>query len=44
MVARAPELHHLGLLTVIGVMPLAVYCALYSRWREAEMALARMAG
>jgi P27 family predicted phage terminase small subunit len=39
----APELHRLGLLTVLDVMPLAAYCTAYSRWRTAEEVLARMA-
>jgi P27 family predicted phage terminase small subunit len=39
----APELHRLGLLTVVDLMPLAAYCMAYTRWRTAEEALARMA-
>ena len=39
----APELHGLGLLTVLDVAVLASYCTSYSRWRTAEEALARMA-
>ena len=39
----APELHRLGLLTVLDLMPLCAYCVAYSRWRTAEEALARMA-
>jgi P27 family predicted phage terminase small subunit len=30
-------------LTVVDTMPLACYCQSYSRWREAEEALARIA-
>jgi P27 family predicted phage terminase small subunit len=39
----APQLHRLGLLTLVDIMPLAAYCASYSRWRLAEEAIARMA-
>jgi P27 family predicted phage terminase small subunit len=39
----APELHRLGLLTVLDIMPLAAYCVSYRRWRQAEEALAKMA-
>jgi P27 family predicted phage terminase small subunit len=39
----APELHRLGLLSVIDVMPLAAYCQAYKRWRMAEEILAEMA-
>jgi P27 family predicted phage terminase small subunit len=39
----APELWVLGLLTVLDTACLAAYCQAYSRWREAEEALARMA-
>jgi P27 family predicted phage terminase small subunit len=39
----APELYRLRLLTVVDVMPLAVYCQSYARWRQAEEALAAMA-
>ena len=39
----APELHRLGLLTVLDVMLLAVYCTAYQHWRDALEVLARMA-
>jgi P27 family predicted phage terminase small subunit len=39
----APQLHRLGLLTIVDVMVLAAYCSSYARWRSAEEALARMA-
>jgi P27 family predicted phage terminase small subunit len=39
----APELHRLGLRSVLDVMPLAAYCVAYKRWRTAEEALTRMA-
>ena len=39
----AAELSRLKLLTVCDTMPFAAYCAAYSRWRNAEEALARMA-
>ena len=39
----APELHRLGLLTVLDLMPLCAYAVSYARWRTAEEALARMA-
>jgi P27 family predicted phage terminase small subunit len=39
----APQLHVLGLLSILDLMPLAAYCASYSHWRTAEEALARMA-
>jgi P27 family predicted phage terminase small subunit len=37
-----PELHRLGLLTVLDVMPLASYCAAYCHWRQAAEALSRV--
>jgi P27 family predicted phage terminase small subunit len=40
---RRIQLHRLGLLTLVDIMPLAAYCASYSRWRLAEEAIARMA-
>ena len=39
----APELHRLGLLTVLDTMPLAAYCQAYHHWRTASEVLARMA-
>jgi P27 family predicted phage terminase small subunit len=39
----APELHRLGLLSVLDVGPFAAYCVAYHRWRTAEEALACMA-
>jgi P27 family predicted phage terminase small subunit len=39
----APELHALGLLTVLDHMPLAAYCEAYSRWVMADRMLAAMA-
>jgi P27 family predicted phage terminase small subunit len=38
----APELHRLGLLTVVDVPMLAAFCQAYARMRVAEEALARM--
>jgi P27 family predicted phage terminase small subunit len=38
-----PELHNLGLISVLDVSPLAAYCMAYARWREAEEALAAVA-
>ena len=38
-----PELHALGLLTALDLMPLAAYCEAYSRWVTAERVLAQMA-
>jgi P27 family predicted phage terminase small subunit len=37
----APTLHRLGLLAVLDVAPLAVYCKAYDRWRTASEVLAR---
>ena len=37
----APELHALGLLTVIDVMPLAAYCEAYAHWIAAERMMAK---
>src|SRR5262249_12161661 len=37
----APELHRLGLLTSLDVMPLAAYCEAHKVWREASEMLAR---
>jgi P27 family predicted phage terminase small subunit len=39
----AGELHVLGLLTVLDVMPFAAYCQAYGHWRTAEEALMKMA-
>jgi P27 family predicted phage terminase small subunit len=39
----APELHRLGLLTTVDLMPFAAYCWAYSCWREAMLAIADMA-
>lgn len=39
----APELHRLGLLTLLDVHALAAYCQSYARWRTAEELLAKMA-
>jgi P27 family predicted phage terminase small subunit len=36
----APELHPLGLLTVLDVMPFAIYCVAYSRFRTAAEKIA----
>ena len=38
-----PELHRLGLLTVLDLMPFAAYCQSYTMWRTASETLARMA-
>src|SRR5258708_16436278 len=38
----APELHRLGLLTMVDVAPLAAYCRAYGHWRTAEEALANL--
>ena len=40
----APELWALGLLSVLDTACLAAYCQTYSRWREAEKALAHDGG
>ena len=37
----APELHRLGLLSELDVMPLASYCTAYKTWRDACELLAR---
>ena len=39
----APELHALGLLTILDVAALAVYCQAYSHWVTAERMIASMA-
>jgi P27 family predicted phage terminase small subunit len=39
----APELHRLGLLTVIDLQTLATYCHAYCRWRTAEETLTKAA-
>ena len=38
-----PELHRLGLLTVLDLMPFGAYCQAYHLWRTASEVLARMA-
>lgn len=38
----APEVYHLGLLTVADVQTLAAYCQAFGRWMQAERALAKM--
>ena len=43
MVDHGPELHRLGLLTVLDLMPFAAYCQSYAMWRTASETLARMA-
>ena len=37
-----PELHRLGLLTVIDQAAIEVYCSYFQQWKEAEAELARM--
>jgi P27 family predicted phage terminase small subunit len=39
----APQLHHLRILTILDVQPLAAYCSSYARWRTAEEVLRKMA-
>jgi P27 family predicted phage terminase small subunit len=39
----SPELHRLGLLSVLDVSTLAIYCQAYGRWRTAEELLAEIA-
>ena len=39
----AGELHRLGLLTVLDVMPLAAYCESYKNWRRAVETMHAMA-
>ena len=38
-----PELHRLGLLTVLDLGPFEAYCEAYGRWRTAEEVLRKMA-
>jgi P27 family predicted phage terminase small subunit len=38
-----PELHRLGLLTALDLMPFAAYCQACGRWQEAERLLAQQA-
>lgn len=40
----APELHRLGLLTVVDIMALAAYCQCYSDYLTAREAIARAGG
>ncbi|MGY8679790.1 phage terminase small subunit P27 family [Bradyrhizobium sp. UFLA05-153] len=40
--AIAPELHRLGLLTVLDVGPFAAYCSAMAHWRTAEEAIGRL--
>src|SRR4029079_11570849 len=40
---QAPELHALGLLTILDLQTFAAYCQAYGRWRDAEETLATMA-
>lgn len=39
----APELHRLGLLTLVDTVSFAAYCEADSRWRTAEETIARLA-
>jgi P27 family predicted phage terminase small subunit len=39
----APQLHTLGLLSALDLMPLCAYCTSYSRWLTAEECIARLA-
>src|SRR5215203_2781848 len=39
----APELYHLGLLTLVDVNPFAAYCQAYARWVTAERGIAKAA-
>jgi P27 family predicted phage terminase small subunit len=39
----APELHRLGLLTLVDTQSLATYCQAYGRWLAAERGIAAMA-
>src|SRR6516225_3251030 len=38
----APEVHALGLLTVLDINLLAAYCESFARWQQAETILAEM--
>jgi P27 family predicted phage terminase small subunit len=40
----APQLHVLGLLTVVDVGPLAAYCYAFGQWKTAAETLTAMAG
>jgi P27 family predicted phage terminase small subunit len=42
--AVAPELHRLGLLTVVDLTPLAMYCEAAAKQRHAEAAVAKLDG
>lgn len=35
----APELHRLGVLTILDATLLGLYCAMYARWRQAQEGL-----